>query len=228
MDRAFMTIDAQGNARTLRETPELLRIQAVMENGVLQLHAAGHAPYPLEPPGQGALTVATLFEDRVEVTRSLEGSRWLSSVLGFEASLVSRARTFSRRPSGRFPDMEVDLVDVYPVTCVSTASLDALAARGLPHEGLLERFRPNLVFDTSEAFWEDTAGTFRVGTTTLSFGKRTSRCMVINVDPKSGRSAPETLRKLAAFRTEENNTYFASNYLVTVPGTLHVGDTTTS
>jgi uncharacterized protein len=223
-DRTFMVIDGAGNALTLRETPELLRIVPTLEGDAIVLTASGHPPLPLPEAGVGTHLRSLLFEEYVDVARSSEGSKWVSAVLGRDLSLVSRARSYARKPSSRFPGEEVELVDVYAVTILSTASLRVLEDRGLPRTGLLERFRPNLLVDADQAFWEDAPRTLTIGTAQLSFAKRTSRCMVVNVDPTTGNSSPETLKALAVFRTEDQKTYFAGNYLVRTPGTLRVAN----
>jgi uncharacterized protein len=224
-DRTFMVVDPKGNALTLRETPELLRIVPLCEGDNISLTALGHPSMRLPEAGDGPVARSLLFEEYVDVARSSEGSTWVSAVLGREVSLVSRARSYARKPSSRFPTDEVELVDVYAVTILSTASLQELQRRGLPREGLLERFRPNLLVDTDEAFWEDEPWALSIGTAQLSFAKRTSRCMVVNVDPGTGQSAPDTLKTVAAFRTEDQKAYLAGNYVVRGTGSIRIGDT---
>jgi uncharacterized protein len=229
-DRAWMLVDAECNAITLRENTDLVRIRPVQEGATITMHAEGTSPLLLRSEHAGSHFTVTLFEHTLEVVRDEEGSAWFSEVLRQPVSLVQRSPAHPRPSSKSFPGHFVDFADVYPVTVLSRASVDALATQAqlTSDLNLLERFRANIILRDTLPFAEDEAQQleFESGAT-LSFAKRTARCVVVNVAQDTGKTSARTLKALARLRAHENNVYFASSYLVQKLGTICVGDAVT-
>jgi uncharacterized protein len=229
-DRAWMLVDTNGNAITLRENTTLTQIRPRLAGGAIAMHAHAFTPLLLRDHHDGARISAALFEHTIETVRDTEGSQWFSEVLKQPVSLVRRSPAHPRPSSKSFPGHFVDFADVYPVTVLSRASVDTFAAQanltGDPN--LLERFRANIVLRNTQPFAEDEGHrlTFESGAA-LSFAKRTARCLVVNIAHDTGKTSMRTLKALASLRADANNVYFASSYLVDKLGIICKGDTVT-
>jgi uncharacterized protein YcbX len=97
---------------------------------------------------------------------------------------------------------EVSFTDGFPLLVVSEASLRDLNARlGIPVR--MERFRPNLVVEDTEAYAEDGWAEVRIGTAgpRLRLVKFCARCVMTTIDPLRGvPSGEEPLATLARVR----------------------------
>jgi hypothetical protein len=122
-------------------------------------------------------------------TGSPDLEAWFSEFFGQQVRLIENTQ------SG-FPD---DL-EAWGPTVLSQASLQTVATwfTGLSCEELLLRFRPNLLLDTPEAFWEERlygrpgqAIPFRLGTVNLLGINPCQRCVVPGRDPHTGEAYPE-------------------------------------
>jgi uncharacterized protein len=227
-DRAWMLIDAERKAITQRENVSLTQVWPRLVGGELAMVAEGFEPLLLREDHQDARLSATLFEHTLETVRDDEGSNWFSEVLKQPISLVRRSPAHPRPTSKSFPGHFVDFADVYPVTVVSRSSVDSFAEQAHLTDdlNLLERFRANIVLRNTVPFAEDVALRlhFESGAV-LSFAKRTTRCVVVNVAQDTGKTSTRTLKALARLRADDNNVYFASSYLVETLGTICKGDT---
>jgi hypothetical protein len=113
--------------------------------------------------------------------------------------------------------------DSLPLSLVTTQTLDGLGA--LLGTGLdVRRFRPNLVVETggTQPFPEDrwVGRTLRVGALRMRVDRRDRRCMVVNIDPVTGRRDPAVLRAIAGSREMCLGVYGAT----VAPGRVAVGD----
>ena len=93
--------------------------------------------------------------------------------------------------------------DTLPLSLITTRTVESLAALQGTDLNVL-RFRPNLVIEAigDAAFPEDewVGRDLTVGTTWMRIDKRDKRCVVVNVDPVTGRRDPTVLRAIAAHR----------------------------
>jgi hypothetical protein len=120
------------------------------------------------------------------------------------------------------------MFDEAPVSIISLATLQRIereTGRSLD----VRRFRPNIVVETNgneaceEDGWVGNTLTFgAVGSgAAVSVTMRDLRCMMINLDPETGRQDPEVMK--AVIRMNENN---AGVYATVVKaGELHIGQT---
>ena len=88
--------------------------------------------------------------------------------------------------------------DSSPVSLIGTATIEYLCrSTGQPVD--VRRFRPNLVVETDQPFVEDgwVGRTVRIGAAAVRIDRPDPRCVIINVDPETGRRSPEMLRLVA-------------------------------
>ena len=113
--------------------------------------------------------------------------------------------------------------DTLPLSLITTRTVESLAALQGTDLNVL-RFRPNLVIEAigDAAFPEDewVGRDLTVGTTWMRIDKRDQRCVVVNVDPVTGRRDPTVLRAIAAHRDMCLGVYGST----VRPGRVAVGD----
>jgi uncharacterized protein YcbX len=113
--------------------------------------------------------------------------------------------------------------DTLPLSLITTRTVDSLGEL-LGTDLNMLRFRPNLVIDAigGAAFPEDewVGRDLTVGTTSMRIDQRDKRCVVVNVDPVTGRRDPTVLRAIAAQR----NTCLGVYGSTVRPGRVAVGD----
>ena len=114
--------------------------------------------------------------------------------------------------------------DAAPLSVLTTGSLDAL---GEVAGGSLSavRFRPNVLVATGPAAgaWPEdgwVGGTLAIGPVVLHVDRPDRRCVVVDVDPATGRKEPGVLRAIARHHGGTFGTYAAP----VRPGTVAVGD----
>ena len=113
--------------------------------------------------------------------------------------------------------------DTMPLSLITTRTVDSIGAL-LGADLNVLRFRPNLVVEPfgGEAFPEnDWVGrALTVGTTWIRIDGRDKRCVVVNVDPITGRRDPAVLRAIATHRDTCLGVYGST----VRPGRVAVGD----
>jgi uncharacterized protein YcbX len=127
-------------------------------------------------------------------------------------------------------DRDGDGADELPLTLVSTASVEELAARG-GYEGQLDarRFRINLQLGGPTAFEEDgwEGKALHVGDAVLEVGGQIPRCVVTTQSPDTGIKDWDTLAQIRRIRgrsRDGNGLPFGVYALVQRPGRVHTGD----
>jgi uncharacterized protein YcbX len=113
--------------------------------------------------------------------------------------------------------------DTMPLSLITTRTIERLGALlGTDLNPL--RFRPNLVIEASGtgAFQEDewVGRILRIGTTWMRIDARDKRCVVVNVDPVTGRRDSAALRAIARHRDTCLGVYGSTVH----PGRVAVGD----
>jgi uncharacterized protein YcbX len=117
---------------------------------------------------------------------------WFSRLLDVDGDLQLRLRLV-RFSGERHPDMvdngDLRYQDVAPLLVMTTASINKLACEqglDLSFNELVQRFRPNIVVDTSKADEEDLWEELQLSTEAkLVLYRPCDRCQVPRVDPKS-------------------------------------------
>lgn len=139
---------------------------------------------------------------------------------------------FAGRPLRLVEAGEISAVDRGargPVSLISGASLDKLAARGGYDRVDSRRFRMLVEVDGVAAHEEDgwVGSNCRVGEVLVRFDGHVGRCLITSRDPDTGQIDMPTLDILASYRGEVETTEplpFGIYGVVLEPGTIRVGD----
>lgn len=125
---------------------------------------------------------------------------------------------------GRALKCDRGVFDTFPVSLITTATIDAIGARV---GAVLDRrrFRPNLLIEADAPFAEDrwVGATLQIGTARVRIDKRDGRCVVVTVDPDTQARDPRILRVVAQEREGCLGVYGS----VAAPGRIGVGDAVT-
>jgi uncharacterized protein len=188
---AFVRPDLQGNG-----FPWLTLRQ---RNDLNDYHPCWTGP----DPDTSGLIVRTPAGDRFDVTASA-----LAAELGEGVRVMKLDR-------GAF--------DTFPLSLITTRTVEGLGEL-LGTDLDVRRFRPNLVVEAfgGAAFPEDewVGRNLTIGTTSMRIDGRDKRCVVVNVDPVTGRRDPTVLRAIAAHRQTRLGVYGSTMR----PGHVAVGD----
>ncbi|PDT17608.1 MOSC domain-containing protein [Rhizobium sp. J15] len=191
-DRRAMITDAQGHFITQRELPDLARIDVRPESGVFRLLMQGKQDIAVQPPQPESRMDVTVWKSTVSAAvADPESNRRLSDWLGREVRLVffdgQARRTANAEWAGE--GTPVSFTDGYQILVTTTGSLKALNADLATHgEGSvgMERFRPNIVIDTDEAWPEDRWAAIEIAGIRFDLVKPCSRCIMTTQDQQTG------------------------------------------
>lgn len=201
-DRVWQVVDDDQSDVTQRQHPALATVQPTPLAGGLRLEAPGLEALVVEAPAGPVTTTRSHFGLPVAaVDAGDRAAEWFSTLVGSPVRLVRLAD----QEGWRLPD-QLDLFgqgaafsDAAPVLVTATASLDHLRERADEPFGM-DRFRPNLVVRTDEAWDEDTWAEVRVGEAHLRAVLPWPRCAIPQVDQQTGRRTSEPARVLRAHR----------------------------
>jgi hypothetical protein len=237
-DREWMLVDDEGRFLTQREHPRMALIVPRIDGGALLVHAPGLAPLAvaLTLPAPAARRQVRIWDDSAQALDCGDAAgAWFSQALGRRCRLVRCDLQALRHSSTRWTNglaVPVTFSDGYPILVIGTASLADLNQR-LNHAGRaplpMNRFRPNLVIDDLEAFEEDYAESFDVGSLRLTPVKPCPRCPIPSVDQATGVPGPDPLDILQSYRAKpqlDGAICFGMNCIVGSGAghTLRVGD----
>jgi uncharacterized protein len=226
-DRRYMLVDDTGRLVTQREFPRLAVVSLEREGESLVVAAPGLHALTIVPPGPDAPRVsATVWNDTVEAALCAPAVHdWFSRHVGGSCRLVYLPAAAERPFPEAGPSATVDSwADAAPLTILSTASVQALAAEvGRPLE--MERFRPNLVVDGVPAYAEDGWKRVRLGAVEIDVVQPCTRCVLTTVDPVRGVKSPdqEPLRTLARIRRGPKGAMLSQHAVALGAGELVVG-----
>ncbi len=191
-DRRAMVTDADGQFITQRELPALARIDVRPETGAFRLLMQGKADIAVPPPHPERRLDVTVWKSAVSAAVADDDSNGrLSEWLGREVKLVffdsAARRTANAEWAGE--GTPVTFSDGYQILVTTTGSLKALNADLAAHaEGDvgMERFRPNIVIDTDEAWAEDRWAAIEIGGIRFDLVKPCARCIMTTQDQLTG------------------------------------------
>jgi len=210
-DREWMVVDAQGSFMTQRAYPKMAQIVPRIKADTLELRAPGmlrlEIPLGLPDPDDAPTLNVNVWDDSLQAYDCDETTAtWFSKFLGTPCRLV-RFHAYAKRMANARWTGDVDaptlFSDGFPMLVISEASLadlnDKLKTQGrtaLP----MNRFRPNIVINGTEAFDEDHADTIAIGAAKLKPVKPCARCTMPSVDQGSGEIGPDPLDILRSYR----------------------------
>ena len=199
-DRLFQVVNTEGNPVTQRQHPILATVRAAFIDGRLKLQADGRTPLQVAIPTANDTTAKSLLGVPVEAgDAGDDAAAWFTDLLGSPVRLVA----MTERSDYRLPipgiDMTLSWADASSVLVTNTASLHWLNERASEPFGM-DRFRPNLTVEASEAWVEDTWRDFSVGAARFGLGLAWPRCAIPQVDQVDGSRHKEPAKVLRKHR----------------------------
>jgi uncharacterized protein YcbX/ferredoxin len=221
-----MLIDSQGRFVTGRRFPELVRVNAHLQQDGLSMRAPGMPPLTINYRQlQRSYHPVTVWDDTLQAqVGDPAWDAWFSDYLHTDCRLVYFGQQSHRLT--RKGHQPVAFADGYPLLLTSMASLADLNCR-LEQPIGMNRFRPNLVIDGDVPFGEDSWQRIRIGTIEFDVVKPCSRCVFTTVDPDTGRVDPgrQPLATLQNFRRNPAGEIdFGMNLIALGRGNLSRGD----
>jgi uncharacterized protein YcbX len=235
-DRRWALADARTwKVLTQREEPRMaLAAAEPLADGGLRLTAPGMPPLEVAVPRAAPLETVRVFSDKVDaVPAGRAADEWFGAYLGTAVRLVHLDDPAVRRPVDpdfALPGETVSFADGFPLLITTTASLDSLnsliAGGDRAAEGPLpmNRFRPNVVVEGSEAWAEDDWQRVRIGEVVFRVPKPCGRCVITTTDQETAGRGKEPLRTLGKHRNFGSQLLFGQNMIPETTGTLRVGD----
>ncbi|MFA9440960.1 MOSC domain-containing protein [Uliginosibacterium sp. sgz301328] len=230
LDRRWMiaeTTDQFANRMvTGRNDPKVVRIEARVADGHLNLSAPGMSSLAVERASLAQSASASVWRDEFTAwTGSLAADAWLSEYVGRAVRLMDVGEQSARHVRNR-PDVPLSFADGFPLLLINTSSVDALSewvGRAMP----FTRFRPNLLVTGAEAFAEDGWKRLRIGEVEFTMAKRCSRCVFTTVDPETGEKSADQqpLRALTEHRRSDDGVMFGVNLIAENTGSIAAGAT---
>jgi uncharacterized protein YcbX len=231
LDRRWMLVDDKNKFLTQREFPIMARIEVAAGPESLEVSLDGsRLSVPYEVPLNGGPKRVQVWGSSVKAEfYPGEVDEWFSNCLGASCRLAAMTNVSKRLVSPyysvrKFRDT-VSFADGYPYLLIGQASLDDLNSR-LEAKVPMNRFRPNIVVEGSEAFAEDSWKRIRIGSTIFHVVKPSARCVITTIDQVAGqKTGVEPLRTMASYRTKRNNVLFGQNLIADESGgMIRIGD----
>lgn len=225
-DRRYMLIDESGRFISQREHVVLCQfLTSVSEDAITVDYNKDQLIIPHDQIEEETCAVEVWDSNLLAYEVSKASSEWFSDKLGQKVRLVKMGEYSTRIKDFKKPpySSNVSFADGYPFLILGTASLNELNDRtGRTFE--IERFRPNLVVETSVAHEEDDWGDLKCGSAVFKTIKPCARCIVTTIDPKTGEKGKEPLATLSQYRKEGNKIFFGSNLICGKKGKVKIGD----
>ncbi len=231
-DRRWMLVDLEDKFLTIREFPSLTRLQPGITSTGLSVRALDADAEILIPFGSELESTCEVTIWNATVVAHNYGQSindWFSKYLGAACKLVYMPDN-SERPvdttSGYKPAGKItSFADAYPFLILSEASLEDLNSK-CPISISVERFRPNIVFKGSEAYFEDSMTAFSINGVDFEGLENCARCGIPNVDPQTGKlnAEKEPLRTLSKYRMQNKNIEFGRNTVHSNTGEISIGN----
>ena len=229
-DRRWMIVDEEGVFISQRSHPILASIKVAINHNSIRLYTAsdlqGVSIAIVPAAGQPTVQVKVWESVCKAIGGFGEANIWLSSQLSMKCRIVYMPEQTKRLiDSDLVPDgATVSFADGYPYMLIGTASLKDLNNR-LEQSLDFDRFRPNIVIQTEQAFEEDFLKDFQLGTTSFLGVKPCSRCVMVNVNQETLVSSKEPLKTLATYRNMGAKVKFGLNFIWKGEGkVVRVGD----
>lgn len=213
-DRQWMVVTAAGVALTQKTESRLCLVvpHVDVDRRILQLHFPGMEclDIPIEDtcggstPRRVSVCQSKVCGDRVQAEDCGDAAAcWLQEALGRPGlRLVRQSAEDGRHGKGGANTPGLSLSNQAQYLMLNMASIDWFAdilqeRAAFLKEGLLERFRSNLVVESTNAFEENEWKTLRIGSMNFKVDGPCTRCQVICVDQATGEKTREPLRTLS-------------------------------
>lgn len=242
-DREMMLVSGTGKSITQRQFPILAKVQVQIVESNITLKLQDRAFPALTFPATlgGRLIEVEIWRDRIlAIDQGDEVAQWFHQLLDLTADrvcrLVRQSPEHTRCLSRKYPQDEeqpVGFADNSPVMLTATASLAELNQRivetylSQSQAISMNRFRPNIVIETTEPFIEDSWSLIQIGNIQFKMAKPCSRCIITTIDQKQGQKnqLKEPLNTLETFRQlSEKGVMFGVNMIPQNEGIIRIGD----
>lgn len=228
-DRRFMLVDEHNRFITQRNEHALALLKTeVTADGIRVYHKNNRQnelliPFTPEVTGQGKVAI---WDDTVDaVFTGKKHADWFSGFMEKPVRLAFLPEENPRLVDERYADNgeNVSLSDGYPYLLIGQASLDDLNQK-LDEPVPMDRFRPNIVVDKTEAFEEDTWAEIRIGDVHFKVAKPCARCVLTTINQNTGEKGKEPLTTLSRYRLAGKKVLFGQNLIALNDGKVKVGD----
>ncbi len=242
-DREMMLVSGSGKFITQRQFPQLakVKVEIIESNISLQIEDATLPPLTFSPTLTGNLIEVDIWRDRLfAIDQGDAVAQWFQQLLNLEPNkvcrLVRQSPEHLRLLESKYAinqEQSLTFADNYPIMLTASASLIELnqriveihqqAKQAIP----MNRFRPNIVVETTEPFVEDTWSVIQIGDIRFTVVKPCSRCIITTIDQQQGakNQLKEPLNTLGTFRQlSEQGVMFGENMIPQNEGTIKVGD----
>lgn len=225
-DRRWMLIDEKGQFMTQRENAQLALFSCKMQESQIEVGYKNEKCHFDINQVQEDSTRVQVWSSKLKAQEvSPKISEWFSEHLGVPTTLV-KMTTISKRPRRLFRSpfkTELSFADGYPYLVLGHESMNHLNAKlEVPVD--INRFRANILVDTSSPHEEDKWPDFDLGTARMKIIKGCARCVVTTIDQEDGTKGKEPLKTLASYRMRRKKIYFGANAIVLKEGHVGVGD----
>ena len=217
-DRQFFLVSDRDRLFTMREYGPLATVRATytLDPERLRIEFPGGAVCEADPAPGEPLTARFFGQYDVEAFET--PGPWNDAFAKFTGMPVRLARAAPKRAA----------VDVFPVSVLSSASVDELR-RTSAESGIDERrFRPNVYVAGAAAPHEEDGWldrSVRIGGAVIRVRMRDERCVMTTLNPGTGLHDLNTLRMIAAYRTDQpKEVNFGVYATVEQEGDIAVGD----
>lgn len=213
-DRRWMLVDAHNQFMTQRKFVRMALLKVSLEEDFLKVTGPGISvlSVPFIPHTTEIISVTVWDDICTAVVVSKEANKWFSEALQKECKLVFMPDESLRLVDERYAKNKeiVSFADAYPYLLIGEASLADLNSR-LPQPVPMNRFRPNLVINTTEPFVEDKWKSISIGESVFHLVKPCARCILTTIDQQTGVVGKEPLKTLSTYRNFNNKVLFGQN-----------------
>lgn len=224
LDRRYMLVNKLGKFITGRTHPQLTQIKVEFSRNSLLVQAPNMQQLTITPDEfTEDKKNAQIWSDHIQALHcGLKYDAWFSDYLNEPCQLLFFSQDTKRLIKNR--ETQVSFADGYPLLLINQKSLDQLNARLQKPVSALN-FRPNIVINGDFPFVEDSWSRIQIGEVEFEVSKPCTRCLFINVDPKTGLAdKKEPLATLATFRYTEGDINFGQNLIPLNSGFIRIGD----
>lgn len=227
-DRQWMLVDENGLFLSQRKYPKMTLIQTQVDSEGMTI-GFGAQFFRVSHQNQfKKMMKVKVWEFEVEAALEPQlFSDLLSQFLGVKCSLVRFApfseRNLSAMAGTSITKPQVRFADRKPLLLINQNSVKDLENK-MNLSNLDSRFRSNIVVSGIEPYAEDHFKKIKIGEVVFSQISPCSRCVMIDIDPKTGEKSGELLKTLSKDRRVENKVNFGIHLVPENEGKIRVGD----
>jgi len=225
-DRRWMLITPDGTFISQRTHEALVHCKLSIDEKVLTVNFRGsELQIPINAISEEILEVSVFeFTMKAQVVGK-KYDDWFSEKIGTAVRLVKATEVMNRRKELKKGPAEtaVSFADGYPYLIAGTASLAQLNSK-LDEPILMNRFRANIIVETTTPHEEDSWDIVNIGAQKMQVIKSCARCEVVTINQESGQRGKEPLKTLATYRKVEQKVIFGANAIALSQGNISVGD----